>query len=134
MPDSAPHTTQLDADHEAVATAATRVDPVGRVPYAGTVSGVTFTPNADLTGANTNTRLLEIINKGLDGNGTTVVASLQFNAGTSALDFDETTVTLSGTPANLVVAEGAVLSLRSAAVGTGLADPGGTVRVEITRS
>ncbi len=128
----APHTTQLEHDHEAVALASTREDPIGRAAFAGDVTSVSYTPNANIAGVNTNTRRLRLINRGQDGNGATVIAELQFNAGVNANDFDETALPI--TVANDNVAQGDILSLESAAIGTGLADPGGLLRVEISRS
>lgn len=116
-----------------VATAASGSSSVAEA-VAGTVSSVTVIPDGTITGANTNTRKYELINKGQAGAGTTVVASLQFNSGVNATNFDATAITLSGTPANLVVADGDVLALVSTAVGTGIADPGGLVKITIARS
>ena len=107
---------------------------VGRAPVAATVTGVTYTPNALITGANTNTRRVALINRGQNGAGSTVVAELQFNSGVNAPAFDEKSLTLSATPANLAVAEGDILEWVSDAVGTGLADPGGLVVVKLSRS
>lgn len=97
----------------------------------GTVSAVTFTPVAAITGANTNTRIYRLINKGQNGAGSTVVASLQMDSGVNATAFVPKTITLSGTPANLNVVSGDVLAWESNAVGTGIADPGGLVNVTV---
>jgi hypothetical protein len=97
----------------------------------GTVASVTFTPVATVTGANTNTRKYELVNKGAAGSGTTVIATLQMDSGVNATAFVPKTITLSGTPANLVIAAGDVLTWNSTAVGTGIADPGGLVNVTI---
>jgi hypothetical protein len=52
--------------------------------------------------------------------------------GVNAVAFDEKAITLSATASDLVVAAGDVLVWVSTAVGgTGLADPGGQVQVEI---
>jgi len=135
MTDRAPLVKDIEADTDAVGAAADGSVTVGRAPFAGTVTTVTYTPNAQLNGANTESRTLSVINKGQDGNGTTSVASKAFVSGTNANDFDETTITLNATPANLVVAEGDVLAFVSTHVGTtGLADPGGHVKISISRS
>lgn len=102
--------------------------------FAGVVSAVSFVPVSDITGADTNTRKLELVNKGSNGNGSTVIASIQFDSGVDANDFDEKALTLSATAANLVVAEGDVLAWVSTKVGTGLADVGGLARVILDRS
>lgn len=124
---------KLSFNVPAVAQATDQTIAFLRMPFTGTIVSVNYAANADITGANTNTRRVALINKGLDGNGATVVAELQFNSGVNAADYDEKPVTLSGTVANLDVAEGAVLAWFSDSVGTGLADPGGAVVVEIAR-
>ena len=127
----APVVRSLSHDHAAVATGTSKTDPVGRAPEAGYVSSVRFLPQADITGVNTNTRRLDLVNKGQDGNGSTVIATIQFNSGTNASDFDELAIPIN--EANDAVAAGDVLALTSAAVGTGLADPGGRLIVDIAR-
>lgn len=117
--------TAAAADFEAVVCTA---------PYAGVVSAVSYVADTTLTGANTESRTLQLINKGQAGAGTTVVASKAFTSGVNAPAFDETALTLSATPADLVVAAGDVLSFKSLHIGsTGLADPGGTAIVTIAR-
>lgn len=135
MTDRAPKVETLEMAVDAVAAAADLTTIIGEAPFAGTVTAVKYLPKADITGANTETRTVAVVNKGQDGNGTTSVASLAMVSGVNSSDFDEKTITLSGTAANLVVAAGDVLAWTSTHSGsTGLADPGGTVRVEITRS
>lgn len=117
----------------AVATATDADNAVFVAPFDCTVTAVTYVANALLTGANTNSRTLTLRNKGQDGSGSTVVASKAFVTGTNAPAFDETTITLSGTAANLDLVAGDVLALLSDSIGTGLADPGGLLRVSVTR-
>jgi hypothetical protein len=117
----------------AVATGTDSDVAVFIAPFDCVVTGVTYTPNATITGANTNTRALRLRNKGLTGVGTTVVAELQFDSGVNATGYDEKAITLSVTPANLNLASGDVLALLSDSVGTGLADPGGLLRVSVGR-
>lgn len=124
----------FNADADAVAQAADGSVTVCTAPFAGTVTAVTYVPAAAITGANTDTRKVALVNKGQAGSGTTQVASVQFNSGTNAAAFDEKTLALSGTAADLVVAAGDVLTFVSTHVGAGLADPGGTAVVQITRS
>ena len=135
MSSQAPLSRTYEVDTDAVAAASDASRVICRAEYAGTVTAVTYTPNAQLTGANTESRTLSVVNKGTDGNGTTSVASKAFTSGVNADDFDETAITLSGTAGNLVVADGQILAFVSTHVGTtGLADPGGKVRVTISRS
>lgn len=125
-----PFNERLDAVTPGAATAASDTSMLGEVPRASVVVSASYTPDAAITGANTNTRLVRVVNRGQAGTGTTVVASLQFNAGVNAVAGDEVALTLSGTSADLNLAAGDVLAVESNAVGTGLADPGGLVAVE----
>lgn len=135
MSSKAPYTITLEENAPAVAAGADKSTTIDAAPFAGTVTAVTYTPDAQLTGADTDSRTLALVNKGADGNGTTSVASKAFTNGVNANDFDETAITLSGTAANLVVAAGDILAFTSTHVGsTGLADPGGKVRVTISRT
>lgn len=136
MADTAPLVRSLEQAVPAVTILATEVTVIGESPFAGTVTGVSYTPKANITGAaSPASRTLSLINKGTDGNGTTVVASLALLGGVNPLDFDETAITLSVVAGATTVAEGDELAWSSAPVGgTGLVDPGGTVKVEITRA
>lgn len=101
----------------------------------GTVTSVAYTPEAAITGANTDTRTLTLVNKGQAGAGTTVIATLALTSGVNGVAFDEKALTLSATAADLVVANGDILAFVSTHGGSsGLADPGGRVEVEIARS
>lgn len=135
MSDQIPLVRSIEAAAEAVAAAADGATIVGRAGYAGTVTAVTYAPEANMAGDTTETRTFSLVNKGTDGNGTTVVATLACITGVSLSDFDEKAITLSATAANLVVADGDILAWTSVHGGsTGLADPGGLVKVTISRS
>jgi hypothetical protein len=110
------------------------VDEVVVCEFPGTVTAVTYSPDATITGAATNNRTVSLVNKGQAGSGTTVVATLNFASGTNATGGDEKAIPLSGTAANLVVASGDVLEWQSTHIGTGITDPGGLVRVNIDRT
>lgn len=134
MSERAPYVATLSENTPGVGTAASDdTIMLGEAPFAGTVTAVSYTPDADITGAATNYRRLALINRGASGAGSTVVAELSFVGGVNATAGDELTIPLSGTAANLVVAAGDVLAWFSDAVGTGLADPGGLVQVAVTR-
>lgn len=134
MSEQQPLVRTLDYNQPAISTVGNSDTSIlGEVPFAGTVTEVTYTPDGTITGANTNTRLHRVINRGTDGSGTDVVASLQYNSGVNATAGDEKTITLSVTAADLEVDEGETLAFESNAVGTGIADPGGHVRVTISR-
>lgn len=135
MADTAPLALYPAAVAPPVATAGNDADtPVFVAPFACTVTAVTYVPSATITGAATNNRTLSLRNKGQAGAGTTVVATLNFANGVNATAFDEKAITLSSTPADLVLAAGDVLALQSLHVGTGITDPGGLVRVSVTRN
>ena len=134
MTDTAPLIRKLTADADAVAKGSDATVPIGAAPFAGVVTSVTVTPPSKLTGANTNSRTLKLINKGQAGEGTTVVAEKAFISGVNANAADETALALSGTASKLEVAEGDVLALESLHVGEGLADPGCEVTVKVSRN
>jgi hypothetical protein len=134
MPDSAPLVRKLTTTLPALTAGTAGDQTLGEAPYAGTVSDVSFTPEAAITGDNTNKRTFTLVNKGQAGSGSTVIATLDFVTGVNGVAFDEKQFTLSGTAANLVVASGDILAVVEAVAGTGLANPGGLVQVEITRS
>lgn len=135
MSSKAPFEHIMQENAPAVAAAADKSTVLGAAPFAGTITAATYTPDAQLTGADTESRTLTIVNKGQDGNGTTNIATKAFVNAVNANDFDETALTLNATAANLVVAAGDVLAFVSTHVGsTGLADPGGKVRVTISRT
>lgn len=135
MPDSAPLIRKIEASIPATAAAADYDQTVGEAPFDGTVTSVSYTPEANITGANTETRTLTLVNKGATGAGTTVVATLALTSGVNGTAFDEKALTLSVVAGATTVAEGDILAFVSTHSGsTGLADPGGLAQVEISRS
>lgn len=127
---------RLQAVVDAATILQTKVTEVAEAPFAGVVSSVSYSAVAAVTGAaSPASRTLSLLNKGQAGLGTTVVASLALLGTVDLVEGDEKALTLSATPANLVVAAGDILEWTSTPVGgTGLVDPGGMVAVEITRS
>ena len=126
---------KLEATVPAVAAGSDADQVLGEAPKAGRVTSVSYTPEAAITGNTTESRTLTLVNKGAAGAGTTTVATLAFTTGVNGVAFDERAFTLSATAADRVVAAGDVLAAVSTHVGsTGLADPGGQVRVEIGSS
>ncbi|PRX95577.1 hypothetical protein [Allonocardiopsis opalescens] len=134
MADAAPLQRVIEADVPAVSTAGATDDTViGQAPFDCTVTSVEYVPEAAITGAATNNRAVSLVNKGADGAGSTTVATLTFGSGTNAAANDDRDLTLSGTAANLNLAAGDTLQWRSVPNGTGMADPGGIVRVTVER-
>lgn len=136
MSERAPRTIVLEENLPASTILATTVIQLGEVSEAGVVSGATYTPAANITGADSPaSRTITLINKGSDGNGTTVLGTLAYALGTNGVDFDEQAFTLSVVAGALVVAAGDVIVASSAPVGgTGLVDPGGRIRVNLDRA
>lgn len=133
MPDTAPLVITKTSQVDAVAAGSDAQTVVCEAPFAGSVSRVTYTPVAAVTGANTNSRTLTVTERGAAGSGSTNVATLALVSGVNAAADAEKALTLSAA-ANLVVAAGDVLTFESTHVGTGIADPGGQVLIEFTRS
>lgn len=131
---TAPHIRTIEQDVPAVSAGSDQNTVVLECQFQGTVTSVTYIPASTITGAATNNRTLSLVNKGAAGSGNTSIASLTFNNGTNATGNVETAVALSGTAANLNVAQGDVLQWQSVHNGTGIADPGGLIRVTISRT
>lgn len=135
MSEKAPHVTRYAVPAPPQATAGSDTTTIiASAPFAGEVTGVTYAPNAAITGAATNNRRVALINRGQAGSGTTVIAELTFDTGINAAAGDEKALTLSVVEGATTVAEGDVLAWFSDAVNTGLADPGGLVEITISRS
>lgn len=135
MPDTAPLTRTYRATVPAAAAGADSERNVVDAEFAGTVSSVIYVPDTVLTGANTDSRTIVLVNKGQAGAGTTVVATKAFVSGVNAAADDETAITLSVVAGATTVAAGDILAWQSTHVGgTGLADPGGLAVIEITRT
>lgn len=101
---------------------------LGRCKRAGILAVTRLLPYADVAGDANNWRLFTLQNRGQDGTGTTVMATWSTDSDVvgqgSLVDFDEHAMALSGTAANLVVAEGDVLALVETVGGTGVAHGG----------
>lgn len=134
MSDKAPSIQVLTATDPGVAITTDDTFTVGEVKEAGVVSAVSFTPEAASTGDDSNKRTYTLINKGQDGTGTTVVATIDLVSGVNLAAFDEKDATLSVVAGATTVAAGDILAWKSLHTGTGLVDPGGIVKVEIARS
>src|SRR6266540_2145900 len=110
----------------AVAAAASVETVLGTASRDYEITAVKYVPASTLTGQATNFRRLQLINKGPAGSGSKVVATKDFISGINAPANEVTDITKQGNP---VVREGDILAWQSNAVGTGLADPGGTMLV-----
>lgn len=133
--EGAPFTITLGATIDAAAAAADSSGAYVIAPFAGVVTAAEIIAAAAITGADTDSRTMQLHNRGQSGAGTTLVASKAFTSGVNAAADDATSLTLSGTPANLDVAAGDVLEFTSLHVGsTGLAGPKALGRVTFSRT
>lgn len=133
MPDTAPLVNTIRHVVLPQATPGTdQSEPIGIAPFDATITRVSFTPNAAMTGSAT-ARFLRLRNRGQAGTLGVTIAERELVAGQNPAAYDEYDITLSATPANRDVAQGDVLEWFSDAISTGIADPGGLVTVEYTR-
>jgi hypothetical protein len=131
MPDYSEYTKKIEMHLPATAAAADYDEAAMEAPVAGKVTAITYTPEANITGNTTESRTLTVVNKGLDGNGTTVMGTLAFITSVNATDFNESAFTLSEVANAVNFVAGDILAVVSTHVGaTGLADPGGLVQIE----
>lgn len=115
---------QAAVRHIAVGTTdATRKDVIFRAPFACLITGVSWIPDVAVTGADTNSRNLNINDEGLAGIGDAEIANIDFASGQDAVALDELAVTMSS--ANHALQDGDVLTAEWEKVGTGLAAPAG---------
>lgn len=132
--DRAPQELILEVVIDALAATAEVTIPAGEAEDSLELTSAEHIPAANIAGANTNSRSLVVINKGSDGNGTTEMARLDYLSGVNANDFDSKAFTLNATEANRYVAANDVIAVFSDAVGaSGLADPGGRVKLTFSR-
>jgi hypothetical protein len=112
---------------------ATRDDTVHVVRRAGTVTAVTYVGDAAIVGVDTHTMRHDLINKGLTGGDTRVVATKTYPNGVTTVAYDETPLTVTTTAANIAVVAGDVLALSNVKVGTNVAvtTPRMVVRITI---
>lgn len=105
-----------------LAATATEAHPIFVAPFRCKipVDGVNFVPQAAVTGDNSNTKNLNVVNKGAAGAGTTEVGHKDLTTGVDLVAFDKTAITLT---AATVLEAGDVLALQVEKVGTGVLLP-----------
>lgn len=99
----------------------------------GTIKSVSLVPSDTISGAATDHRTVSLINKGIAGSGTKVIATVTFDSGINAPANKQKAITLSSDPADLAVKPGDVLMWVSTHVGDGITDPGGLVTLVVAR-
>lgn len=133
MPASAPLTQSIKTKIPSQIAADTADATIAEAPFVGTVTGATFTPDAAITGATATKRTFTIENRGQDGTGTTVIATLDLITGVNPAKQDEIAFTLSVVANATNVAQGDIIVCKEAVTSTGTANPGGMVEVTFTR-
>lgn len=93
------------------------------------VKKVTYTPDTAITGDDTNNVILSVVNKGLLGVGTDVVATLTFATGVDGVKADGKDIPLTATLADRIILPGEVLQMEKTETGTGLALPAGDLQI-----
>lgn len=133
MPDTAPLVATLTTEIPPQPTAGTDESVVAfRAPFDATVTRVSYTPEAAMTGSAT-ARFLRLRSRGQAGTLGVTIAERELTAGVNPAAYDEFDITLHATVANRDVAAGDILEWFSDAISTGIADPGGRLTVEFTR-
>ena len=91
-----------------------------KAPFDGTLALASLISSADLTADASHYRTWTLVNKGQDGNGTTVLATLT-SAASGFSDYDERAMTLSATAADLDINEGDIIAMLETVTGNGVA-------------
>jgi hypothetical protein len=117
------HTQEVTTDAVAAATA-TGSQTIFVADFKCKVTGVSFTGDAAVTGG-TDTKNLNVIDKGSDGSGSDEIGNLDLATGTNLVAFDEQAITITETDLEV----GDVLALEVEKVNSGADLPRGVVKV-----
>jgi hypothetical protein len=126
-PAGAPEVDRFESDAAAVAAGSDLTTELARAVRKGYLTAARVLPGGTLTGAATNNRTFNVIDQ---TQANKVLATVNFASGTNLAAGVELDIPLSGSDTQ--VAAGDVIALQSVHVGTGLADPGSTVIIELT--
>lgn len=110
------------------AATATELSFVWVAPFAAKVRAVRVIWDAAITGADTNTTHVNLINADVEGDGTDELANIDYTSGTDAVA--GATIDLYAPASPLAVAAGTKLVIQHEKVGNGLLIPSGLVIVE----
>lgn len=126
-----PGTHKQSANIEAVAAGdATEEQAIFVAPFRCIYEGATITPDSDVTGDTTDTKNLNVLDKGVSGDESVELGSLDLITGVDLAANDPKTITTTATLAVSEMLEGQTLTLEIEKVGTGVAIP--RSRVEIS--
>ncbi len=101
---------------EVAAATSTESHPIFTAPVAGSITGVNLTPQVSSTGDNTNTKNLNVVNKGSDGLGSAEIGNLDLVLNTDLTAFDQQAIAVTST----TLAKGDVVALEVEKVGSGV--------------
>lgn len=125
----------LEANTVGCLATTNQVTIVGRVPYAGVVTAVTYIPSTSIAAPASGTgRTYTVLNRGTTGASSVTIASRAVTSNVGLSDNQPFDLTLSATTASLIVASGDVIELESTAVTSNAPDPGGKLVVTFSRS
>lgn len=126
-----PRHPRKDVAAMAVGAAAIATDTqtiIGRVPFGGRITAVLFVPLGAVVRGDTPLRTIRLVNKGVNGGGGAVIASLSLGVGVPLQAFVACAVPVEEN----TVAVNDILVWESLHTEAGIADPGGAVFVEVT--
>lgn len=124
----APRTRLHQVRVPAVAGGANANSIVVQAPVDGVLDSVNYYPDTAITGANTDSRTVSVVNL---TNSSALMATLAYISGVNTVVGTPSVIALSGTAANLNVTAGDVLQFTSVHIGTGIADPGGLLVITL---
>jgi hypothetical protein len=107
---------------ESVSAGSSKEWPAFQAPYKLKINSVKIIPQANITGADTNNFKIQVLNKGTNGTGTTVIFEKEFANGTNASAFIETSIPLKSGASN-IVSKGEGISVKKLDQGTGMDCP-----------
>ncbi len=111
-----------------LAATATEKFPIFEAPVGAKIKKVIFRPSAAVTGANTNTTHVNVINMGTAGTGTAELANYDLTSGNDLAVGERKELYAPATP--LSVSQNNLIGLEFEKVGTGLLVPAGIAIVE----
>jgi len=116
-----------------VAAGTPSTDNLIEAPFGGAITEVTIEPAANVVGQATNFATIQVVNKGQNGLGNTVMASLAFSAATVTANRD-TDTQVPVVAGATTVADDDVLDVQVIHTGTGLLMPALKARVTFSRA
>jgi hypothetical protein len=125
----------IEANTPGALATTNQVTVIGRIPYAGSVTAVTYIPSSSVAAPASGTgRTYTVFNRGNAGGTGTVSVASRSQTSNVALTADAPFDLTLGTSAALACTSGDVLEFNSTALTSNAPDPGGRVVVTFARS